>query len=93
MYQRALQKDDIFYNKKTLWKPYFGKQDRHWKKEKDQSGAVRETYLQSFDPDSGIEARTTNKLLLRFEFNIKLLPLLKVRFFYRIFAPLLNALF
>ena len=40
------------------------------KKEKDQSGAVRETYLQSFDPDSGIEARTTNRLLLRFEFNI-----------------------
>ena len=55
-------------------------------------GAVRETYLQSFNPDSGIAARTTNRLLLRFEFNIRLLPLLKVRFFYRIFVPLLNAL-
>ena len=47
------------------------------KKEKDQSGAVRETYLQSFDPDSGIEARTTNRLLLRLEFNMRLLPLLE----------------
>ena len=41
------------------------------KKEKDQSGAVREIYLKSFDPDLGIEVRTTNRLLLRFEFNIK----------------------
>ena len=29
------------------------------KEEKYQSVAVRDTYLQSFDPDSGIEARTT----------------------------------
>ena len=34
MYQCALQKDDIFYNKKTLWYPYLRKQDRHWKKRK-----------------------------------------------------------
>ena len=46
--------------------------------------AVHEIYLQSFDPDSEIEARTINRLLTlilnsnrKFEFNIRLLPLLK----------------